>query len=410
MRQIVQLRAVELDATKRRLAACYDIADLRTVARRRIPRPVFDYVDGAADTEVSSSDNVAAFRRWRFLPRVLADVSSVDTSASVLGASLPVPFLLGPTGYTRMMHPDGEIGAARSAARFGVPYTMSTMATTGIEEVRDAVAAISPAAASPRLWFQLYLLRDRAAAFSLVARAWDSGFRVLVVTVDTAVSGNRLRDERNGLTMPPSLRLSAVASVAGKPGYWFRLLSGPALTFANFEPTPGSATAGSATAVSLRKSADFFDPGISWADIAELRSRWPGSIVIKGPLGPADALRAVNLGVDAIQLSNHGGRQLDRCVAPADLIVPVREAVGPSVPILVDSGIRNGGDIAVALALGADAAVLGRAYVYGMMAGGEAGVDRALAILAREFRKTMELLGVPSVADLRKQGREMLTR
>jgi L-lactate dehydrogenase (cytochrome) len=160
----------------------------------------------------------------------------------------------------------------------------------------------------------------------------------------------------------------------------------------------------------LRRTANFFDPGISWADIAELRSRWPGSIVIKGPLGPADALRAVDLGVDGIQLSNHGGRQLDRCVAPADLIAPVREALGPSVPVLVDSGIRNGGDIAVALALGADAAVLGRAYVYGMMAGGEAGVDRALAILAREFRKTMELLGVTSVADLRKQGRELLTR
>jgi L-lactate dehydrogenase (cytochrome) len=401
MRQIVQLRAVELDATKRRLAACYDIADLRSVARRKIPRPVFDYVDGAADTEITSSDNVAAFRRWRFLPRVLTDVSAVDTSTSVLGASLPVPFLLGPTGYTRMMHPDGEIGAARAATRFGVPYTLSTMSNTGIEAVRDGVAAVSPAALSPELWFQLYLLRDRAEAFSLVSRAWDSGFRVLVVTVDTVVSGNRLRDERNGLTMPPSLRLSAVASVAGKPSYWFRLLSGPALTFANFE---------SAAGMQLRRTANFFDPGISWADIAELRSRWPGSIVIKGPLGPADALRAVDLGVDGIQLSNHGGRQLDRCVAPADLIAPVREALGPSVPVLVDSGIRNGGDIAVALALGADAAVLGRAYVYGMMAGGEAGVDRALAILAREFRKTMELLGVTSVADLRKQGRELLTR
>jgi L-lactate dehydrogenase (cytochrome) len=401
MRQIVQLRSLELDATKRRLAACYDIADLRNVARRRIPRPVFDYVDGAADTEITSAHNVAAFRRWRFLPRVLADVSAVDTSTSVLGAPLPVPFLLGPTGYTRMMHPDGEIGAARAATHFGVPYTLSTMSNTGIEAVRDGVAAVSPAALSPHLWFQLYLLRNRAEAFSLVSRAWDSGFRVLVVTVDTVVSGNRLRDERNGLTMPPSLRPSAVASVAGKPGYWLRLLSGPALTFANFE---------SAEAMSLRQTVDFFDPGISWADISELRSRWPGSIVIKGPLGPADALRAIDLGVDAIQLSNHGGRQLDRCVAPADLIAPVREALGPSVPVLVDSGIRNGGDIAVALALGADAAVLGRAYVYGMMAGGEAGVDRALTILAREFRKTMELLGVTSVADLRKQGREMLTR
>jgi L-lactate dehydrogenase (cytochrome) len=399
MRQIVQLRSVELDATKRRLDACYDIRDLRRVAQRRIPRPVFDYVDGAADAEISSSGNVAAFRRWRFMPRVLADVSSVDTSTSVLGSSLSVPFLLGPTGYTRMMHPDGEIGAARAAARFGVPYTLSTMATTGMEDVRDAVAALP--AVSPQLWFQLYILKDRPAAFALVDRAWESGFRVLAVTVDTVVTGNRLRDERNGLTIPPSLRLSTMASVAGKPGYWFRLLSGPALGFANLETGGG---------VPLTKSADFFDPGISWPDIAELRSRWPGLLVVKGPLGPADALRAVDLGVDGIQLSNHGGRQLDRCLPAADLIAPVREAVGPALPLLVDSGIRQGADIAVALALGADAAVLGRAYVYGMMAGGEAGVDRALTILAREFRKTMELLGVTSVADLRKHGRELLTR
>jgi L-lactate dehydrogenase (cytochrome) len=394
MREIVQLRGIELDATKRRLSECYDVADLRRAARRRTPRPVFDYVDGAADGEISASSNVAAFRKWRLQPRVLADVSSVDTSASVLGSPLPVPLALGPTGYTRMMHADGETGVARAAARFGVPYTLSTMATTGIEELREAVGS------SP-LWFQLYILRDRAAAFSLVSRAWDSGFRVLVVTVDTVVAGNRLRDERNGVTIPPSLCLSTVASVAGKPGYWLRLLSGPALTYANF---------GTARGMTVKKTADFFDPGISWADVAELRSRWPGSLVLKGPVGPADALRAIDLGVDGIQLSNHGGRQLDGCVASADLIAPVREAVGSSFPVLVDSGIRRGADIAVALALGADAAVLGRAYLYGLMAGGEAGVDRTLTIMAREFRRTMELLGVTSVADLRKRGRELLTQ
>src|ERR1700677_487154 len=188
MREIVQLRAVELDATKRRLSECYDVADLRRAARRRTPRPVFDYVDGAADAEISAASNVAAFRKWRFQPRVLGDVSSVDTSASVLGAPLPVPLALGPTGYTRMMHADGEIGVARAAARFGVPYTLSTMATTGIEELREAVSSSgessaggSSAGGSSPLWFQLYILRDRAAAFSLVSRAWDSGFRVPVV-------------------------------------------------------------------------------------------------------------------------------------------------------------------------------------------------------------------------------------
>src|SRR5215470_13832286 len=383
MRRLVQLRTVPLDATERRLAACYDVADLRRVARRRIPRPVFDYVDGAADEELAVAANASAFRAWRFLPRVLASVETVDLSCPVLGSVLSAPFLLGPAGYTRMLHPDGEIGAARSAFRHGMPYTLSTMAAPG------------------ELWFQLYLLKDRVQAYDLVDRAADNGYRVLVVTVDTVVAGNRVRDQRNGLSIPPELSLRTVASVAAKPGFWWRLLSGPALDYANFAGRPPT---------TIRKTADFFDANLNWADIEDLRSRWAGKLVIKGPLGAADARRAVELGVDGIQLSNHGGRQLDRCVAPVDLIAPVREAVGPSVTVLVDSGIRHGADIVVALALGADAGVLGRAYLYGLMAGGTAGVDRALDLLVRQFRSTMQLLGVTSVADLRKHGRDLITR
>jgi L-lactate dehydrogenase (cytochrome) len=396
MRKLVRLRSVELDATRRRLASCHDVADLRRVAKRRIPRPVFDYVDGAADEELAAAGNTAAFRQWRFLPRVLADVGAADTSVTVLGSPVPVPFALGPTGYTRMMHPDGEIGVARSAIRHGLPYALSTMATTGIEELAAGVAG----APGGDLWFQLYILKDRARAADLVSRAADSGYRVLVVTVDTVVAGHRLRDQRNGLSIPPELSLRTVASVAGKPGYWLRLLSGPALDYANFAGMPPT---------TIMKTADFFDPCIDWDDIADLRSRWPGKLIIKGPVGPADARRAVELGVDGIQLSNHGGRQLDRAVAPADLIVPVREAVGPSVTVLVDSGIRHGADVVVALALGADAGVLGRAYLYGLMAGGEAGVDRALDLLTGQFISTMRLLGVTSVAELRKRGRELIT-
>ena len=202
---------------------------------------------------------------------------------------------------------------------------------------------------------------------------------------------------------PRAARITArtVASVAGKPGFWFRLLTGPALDYANFAGRPQT---------TIRQTADFFDPGIDWPDVSALRSRWPGRLLIKGPLGPADAQRAVDLGVDGLQLSNHGGRQLDRCVPAADMIAPVREAVGPAVPLVVDSGIRTGADIAVALALGADTVALGRAYLYGLMAGGEAGVDRVLEILAREFRLTMQLLGVTSVTDLRKRGKELLVR
>ena len=406
MRKLVRLRSVELDATRRRLASCHDVADLRRVAKRRIPRPVFDYVDGAADEEVAVAGNTAAFRQWRFLPRVLADVAAIDTSSLVLGSPVPVPFALGPTGYTRMMHPDGEIGVARSGIRHGLPYALSTMATTGIEELAAGVAGAdlagggAPGGGAADLWFQLYILKDRARAADLVSRAADSGYRVLVVTVDTVVAGNRLRDQRNGLSIPPELSVRTVASVAGKPGYWLRLLSGPALDYANFAGLPPT---------TIIKSADFFDPGINWDDIADLRSRWPGKLIIKGPVGPADARRAVELGVDGIQLSNHGGRQLDRCAAPADLIAPVREAIGPSVTLLVDSGIRHGADVVVALALGADAGVLGRAHLYGLMAGGEAGVDRALDLLTGQFISTMRLLGVTSVAELRKRGRELIT-
>jgi L-lactate dehydrogenase (cytochrome) len=399
IRSLVRLRTVPLDAQARRLGSCYDIADLRRAAKRRIPRPVFDYVDGAADEEISVAANVAAFRSWRFLPRVLAGVESADTSAPVLDSTLPAPMVLGPTGYTRMLHPDGEIGGARSAARHGLPYTLSTMATTGIEELRAGVAGYSGAAAE--LWFQLYLTRDRVQSYDLVDRAAADGYTALVVTVDTVVAGNRVRDLRNGLSIPPELTLATVASVASKPSYWYRLLSGPSLDYANFAGRPRT---------TVMKTADFFDADLNWDDIAQLRARWPGKLLLKGPVGPADARRALELGLDGVQLSNHGGRQLDRTVAPVDLIAPVRQAVGPSFTVLVDSGVRHGADVAIALALGADAAVLGRAYLYGLMVGGEAGVDRALDLLTGQFRSTMQFLGVTSVAELRKHGPDLLTR
>jgi len=395
MRGLVRLRTVPLDAQARRLGSCYDIGDLRLAAKRRIPRPVFDYVDGAADEEIAVAANVAAFRSWRFLPRVLAGVASTDTSAPVFGSTLPAPLVLGPTGYTRMLHPDGEIGGARSGARHGLPYTLSTMATTGVEDLRAAVGSAA------ELWFQLYLTRDRVQSFDLVDRAAALGYTALVVTVDTVVAGRRVRDLRNGLAIPPELTLATVASVASKPAYWYRLLSGAPLEYANF-------TGRGATTVA--KTADFFDADLNWSDIEALRARWPGKLLLKGPVGPADARRAVELGLDGVQLSNHGGRQLDRTVAPVDLIAPVRSAVGPSFTILVDSGVRHGADVAVALALGADAAVLGRAYVYGLMAGGEAGVDRALDLLTGQFRSTMQFLGMTSVAELRKHGPDLITR
>ncbi|MBV9094577.1 MAG: alpha-hydroxy-acid oxidizing protein, partial [Streptosporangiaceae bacterium] len=400
IRQLIRMKPVERDATRRRLSACHDIADLRATGRRLTPRPVFDYVDGGADEELSLAANAAAFRRWRFRPRTLVNVSEADTSAAFLGSVAPLPLALAPTGYTRMMHPGGEIAAARAAARHGLPYTLSTMATTAIE---DLAAAVSPRPASPGrppgggtdLWFQLYILRDGGLNKELVDRAAAAKYRVLVVTVDCFVTGHRTRDRRNGLVIPPALTARTLADIAGKPGYWVRMLRSDPIGFANF--------AGH-SAVTIEGTGALFNPAITWDDIADLRSRWPGRLIIKGPLGPADAARAVSAGADGVQLSNHGGRQLDRTVPPADTIAPVREAVGPDVTVIVDSGIRHGSDIAVALALGADGCAVGRAYLYGLMAGGEAGVDKALDILAGQFKRTMQLLGVRAVAELRSAG------
>jgi L-lactate dehydrogenase (cytochrome) len=408
IRRLIQLKPVELDAVRRRLSACHDVSDLRVAARRLIPRPVFDYVDGGADEELSMAANVRAFRRWRFQPRALTEIAAVDTATRVLDRDLPLPLVLAPTGYTRMMHPAGEIGAARSAQRHGLPYTLSTMATTTIEAVAEALTPrptgpdrppVSPGPTGPDLWFQLYILRDSGLSKELVDRAAAAGYRVLVVTVDTLVTGRRTRDQRNGLIIPPALTIQTLASIAARPGYWLRMLRSDAIDFANF--------AGSGL-LTIAGTGSLFNPTVSWDDIASLRSRWPGKLVIKGPLSPVDAARAVAAGADGLQLSNHGGRQLDRAVSPVDLIAPVRDEVGPDVALLVDSGVRHGADIAVALALGADACAIGRAYLYGLMVGGEQGVDKVLDLLAGQFTRTLHLMGIGSVAELRAAGRELL--
>jgi L-lactate dehydrogenase (cytochrome) len=393
IRRLIQLKPVELDAARRRLSACHDIYELRRSARRVIPRPVFDYVDGAADEELSMAANVRAFRRWRFQPRALTGITAVDTAARLLDRDLTLPLVLAPTGYTRMMHPAGENAVARAAQRHGLPYTLSTMGTTSIEDVA--------AAAQPDLWFQLYIQKDEGLTKELVNRAATAGYRVLVITVDTLVTGHRTRDERNGLIIPPALTLQTLGNIAVKPGYWMRMLRSEAIDFANF-------TGGGAGVTTIEGTGTMFNPTVSWDDIAALRSRWPGKLVIKGPLSAADATRAVEVGADGLQLSNHGGRQLDRTVPSVDLIPRVRDAVGPDVAVVVDSGVRHGADIAVALALGADACAIGRAYLYGLMAGGEPGVDKVIDILADQFVRTLHLMGISSVAELRASGRDLL--
>lgn len=379
------------------------LADAHAAARRHLPRPVLDYIDGGADSEESLRGNETAFRRRRFLPRALNDVSSARTATELFGQEIALPLGLAPTGYTRMIHPAGESAVAEAAARHAVPYVLSTMASTSLERVRrgaDEIAGIRS-----DLWFQLYIWKDRTLARDLVRRAQDAGYRVLEVAVDTAVSGHRLRDVRNGLTIPPRPTLTTILDIGVRPRYWTRLLTSERVSFANVASWAASAEAGYTIADITAQ----FDASVDWNALEEIRGIWDGPLVIKGTIGPQDAARAISLGLDGVHLSNHGGRQLDRSIAPVDLIAPVRAAVGNAPAILVDSGVRHGADIATAVALGADMALIGRPYLWGLAAAGKRGVERVLDILEAEYLRTIQLLGVRSTAELRALGPELLT-
>jgi L-lactate dehydrogenase (cytochrome) len=390
--QLVSLKLPSGTRTSRRLSRCLTINDVRTAAKRRLPRSIFDYVDGGADDEQSLRNNVESFGRYRYLPKVLSDVSSPDISATVLGRKTAAPLGFAPTGYTRMINPLGEPSVARAAGAAGIPYALSTMASTSLENL-----ASSPGVNTEDLWFQLYVWKDRALTMDLVRRADQSGYRVLEVAVDTAVSGNRVRDARNGLTIPPALTLGSILDIGRKPNYWAGMLASPVLEFANVSDGAGGG-------YTIENISDQFDPAVTWEDLERLREAWPRKLVIKGPIGDVDAKRAQALGIDGVHLSNHGGRQLDRSVAPVDLVRPVRAAVGDDFAILLDSGVRHGSDIATAIALGADACFVGRPYLWGLVAGGQEGVEHVAGLLIGQFRRTLQLLGMTSVDELREAG------
>jgi len=394
--QLVQLRRLEMDPVQRLLNGVVHADDFRNIARRRLPRAVFDYVDGGADEEITLAANRAAWAARRLHPRLLRNVSVTDLTGSVFGQPFQLPIGLAPTGYTRMMHPTGEVSAALAAKVAGVPYTLSTVGTTTIEDVA--------ATGHPNLWFQLYITTDPRLSDPLVDRAAAAGYQALEVTIDTAVTGRRLRDARNGLNIPPQLSLGTLADIARRPRYWTRMLRSPAIEFANLV----SLSAADAASAGSTQIGGLFDDSINWSHIEAVRARWQGPLLVKGPIGPDDARRALDLGVDGFHVSNHGGRQLDRCVATADLVAPLRTAVGPTVPIVVDSGVHCGGDVAVALALGADMAFVGRAYVYAVAAAGERGVAHLLGMLAAELQSVMQLCGVTTLAQLRENGPALL--
>ena len=384
LRPLLRPRPLELDPTTRRLTRALTIADLRAVARRRTPRAVFDYTDGAAEAEISLRRATEAFRRVEFQPRVLRNVDRVDTTTTILGRPAALPLAFAPTGFTRMMHHEGERAVVQVADRAGIPYALSTMGTTSIEDV----AAAAPGA---RKWFQLYVWRDRGAGKDLVQRAQAAGYEALLLTADVPVAGARLRDVRNGLTVPPSLTLRTFVDGALHPSWWFNLLTTEPLTFASLTSWEGT------VAELINK---MFDPTVTMRDLSWLREIWSGPLIVKGIQHPDDARAVVDLGADAVVVSNHGGRQLDRAVTPLEALPGVLDAVGDRAEVLLDGGVRSGADVAAAVALGARACLVGRAYLYGLMAGGERGVARAVEILSLELVRTMQLLGVDSVAHL----------
>jgi L-lactate dehydrogenase (cytochrome) len=351
---------------------------------------VFDYIDGGAEDEQTLAGNLEAYRQVTFRPRVLRDMSEVDTSTTLLGKPLSFPLVLAPTGFTRIAHTDGELAVARAAARAGVPYTLSTLGTRSIEEVA--------AAGSGRLWFQVYVWKDRGLAAEMIERAAAAGYEALCLTVDTAALGKRERDVRRGLTLPPKLGLSTVFDGIIHPGWTWQFVTSEPIVFAN---VAGRAVGDGREAVSL---AEYFstqlDPALSWKDLEWLRSHWDGPIVLKGIQTVDDAVIAADAGIEAIALSNHGGRQLDSAPTPLDILPAVAEAVGGRMEIICDGGVRRGSDIVKALALGARAAMAGRAYLYGLGAAGEPGVDHVLELLASDVKRTMALIGCKSVEEV----------
>ena len=384
LKPLMRPKPIVLNATDRRLADALTIDDLRSLARKRTPRSVFDYTDGAAEAEISLRRARSLFRRLEFQPSILHDVSHVDPSTDMLGTRSALPFAFAPTGFTRMMNHEGERAVVRVAQRHGIPYALSTMGTTSIEDV----AAAAPDA---RKWFQLYVWKDRSAGEDLMARAKAAGYEALMLTVDVPVAGARLRDARNGFSIPPALTVKTVLDAATHPAWWMNLLTTEPLTFASLSSWSGT------VADLLDK---LFDPTMTLADLEWIRASWDGPLIIKGIQTVEDARRVTDAGADAVVLSNHGGRQLDRAPVPLRLLPDVAEAVGGRTQVWVDTGIMSGADVVAALALGADAALVGRAYLYGLMAGGERGVERAVQILEREIRRTMALLGVSSVKEL----------
>ena len=381
---LLKFRLPSLPSRERRLSKALTIWDLRVIAKKRTPSGPFDYTDGAAESEATLERARRAYLDLEFRPNILRDVKNVSLDCQVLGEKFAMPVGMAPTGFTRMMHSEGENAVARAAAKFGIPYALSTLGTTSIEDV----VAAAPDGVN---WFQLYMWKDRDASMQLVDRAKASGVKNLILTVDVPVAGARLRDSRNGLTVPPSLNLKTLTNAIPKPEWWINFLTTPAISFVSMKNWNGT----------VAELLDFmFDPTMTFEDLKWIRSQWDGKLTVKGIQTVEDAKLCAKHGADAIILSNHGGRQSDRAPVPLHLLIDVKRELKKDLEIHLDTGIMHGGDILAAIALGADFTYIGRAYLYGLMAGGQEGVERALTILRSEMLRGIKLLGVKSIQEL----------
>ncbi len=371
----------------RKLNSVVNLAELWSLAYRRVPKAVFDYVDGGANDELAYARSQEIYSRVEFKARVLRDVSVIDLKTKILDKESALPIIFAPTGYTRMMHYQGEVMVAKVCDKNNLIYNLSTMGTTSSKEIGEQVPNV-------RRWFQLYLWRDRDQSLKFIEEAKAAGFEGLMLTVDTAVGGIKWRDIRNGLTVPPKIGLKTFFDMALKPKWWFNLLTTAPLEFATFRNfnKPLSEIA-----------AKVFDPAVTFEDVKWLRSVWQGKLIIKGIQTVSDAQELAKIGVDAIVLSNHGGRQLDRSVVPLELLPAVRSAIGPkgsSPEIYIDGAIMSGADCLAAVALGADAVLIGRAYLYGAMAAGKNGVEKVVEILRFEMETALKLMGAKNLSEL----------
>ena len=369
---------------KRRLEKAYTIWDLRDIAKKRTPKGPFDYTDGSAESEVSLERARQAFADLEFIPSILKDVSTADLTRTSLGEKFSMPLGIAPTGFTRMMQTEGEIAGARAAEKFGIPFTLSTLGTTTIEDVVTA-------APNGRNWFQLYMWKDREGSMALVERAQRAGVKNLMLTVDVPAAGQRIRDYRNGLTVPPRLTAGTVINAIPRPAWWINFLTTPSIEFASMKNWEGT----------VGELLDYmFDPTMTWEDLKWIREQWDGTLTVKGIQNLDDAKKAAELGADAVLLSNHGGRQLDRAPVMLHLLSDIKKEFKKDYEIHIDTGIMHGADVLAAIALGAQFTYVGRAYLYGLMAGGQDGVERALEIMRTQMVRNMKLLGVNSLDEL----------